>query len=123
MINLNTYIIEKLKLDKDTISDEYSELKEIISSSIEDIKIPYNIDSEETDVRTINGIKCIMIKVTFIEQINCNYKFLKKLNKKVEETLLSKKYENLPFSYYGIDSKIDDEGNIVIQYFWYEESK
>lgn len=92
MININTYIIEKLKLNKDIKSDDFTYIKKFIEDKFNNIGYEYKLDLLNHHDDTMGAYVYITIK-----------KILPKLeiNKIVEE--INKDFKNNNFPYKCFD--------------------
>jgi len=88
MININTYIVEKLKLNKDIKSDEFTYIKEFIEDKFNDIGYEYKLHllNHHDDTKG-EYIHVVIKKILQKSEIN---KIVKEINKEFENN-------NLPY--------------------------
>ena len=103
MININTYIIEKLKLNKDIKSDDFTHIKKIIEDKFNDIGYEYKLDLLNHHDDTMGAYIDVIVK-----------KILPKLeiNKIVKE--INKEFENNNFPYKCFDNDYYYAGGVKI---------
>ena len=88
MININTYIIEKLKLNKDTKSDDFTYIKEFIKDKFNDIGYEYKLHDLNHHDDTMGEYILVVIKKV-LQKLEIN-KIVKEINKEFENS-------NLPY--------------------------
>ena len=125
MKELNNYIIEKLKINKDSNKDikfgKYSVIMDIISSCIDNnIKDPYEIDYRVFDlIKADNGKPYIIFNVHFNKEI----KYSNKQHMNIWKELQNKSKEDFPYVLHSMEDGYDDNDNNTIEFWWYEKSK
>ena len=121
MKEISNYIVEKLRINKDIKSSEYSEIIDIISSCIDNnIKEPYKIDYKVANhIKADNGKPFIIFTVNFNKEI----KYSKTKHMNIWKELTNKIKEDFPYVLNSMRDEYDDYNNFSIEFWWYEKSK